>query len=428
MNMAMSIDYTQLPRRDVLCIDVKSYFASVEAVHRRIHPLKAYIIVIANRHNPGSVVLAASPCVKKEFGIKTGSRNFEIPDDPRLMIVEPSMSLYLKVNGMIVDIFRRFVADEDLHVYSIDESFLDSTRSRLLFGDKFEVAQKIQRTIWNELRLVVTIGMGDNPLLAKLALDNEAKNAPAGLAYWSYDNVKETIWCIPELTDMWGISYGYKQRLNNMGIYTVYGLAQADKFKLKDRFGILGLQLYYHAWGVDYSILSEKVGVKEKSYSKGQILMRDYDVEGQIIIVIKEMVDEVAMRLRRHRVAAHEIALGVSYSRDIGDRGFRHQMQLQRSTNSTQELAMHFIRLFKQYWHKQPVRQIHVVCGKLVPAGFEQLDLFTPVEAIARNHVLDETIDQIRARYGKDAIFRACSLMSGGTFLQRANYVGGHKS
>ncbi|MCP3764567.1 Y-family DNA polymerase [Domibacillus sp. A3M-37] len=425
--METPIENDELPHRDVLCIDVKSFFASVEAVRRRIHPLYAYIIVIANRGRPGSVVLAASPRVKKEFGIKTGSRNFEIPNDPRLMVVEPSMALYLKVNQMVMNIFRRFVTDEDLHIYSIDEAFLDVTASRRLFGDKHTIAKMIQRTIWRELRLVVTIGIGDNPLLAKLALDNEGKNARDGIACWTYEDVPEKVWSIHPITDMWGISSGYARSLCNIGIESVRDLAHADKWKLEKKYGIVGLQMYYHAWGIDYSVLSDKVGPREKSYSKGQILMRDYYHEEEIIIVIKEMTEDVASRLRRHGVAASGIALGISYTQDIEDRGFKHQVLLPRSTNATAELAGHFTSLFKKYWMQQPVRQIHVVCSKIQPAGHEQMDLFTPPELDERRHILDKTIDEIRDRFGKDAIFRAYSLMKGGTYLQRAGHVGGHK-
>lgn len=427
MNRRKPIEDDQLSRRDVLCVDVKSFFASVEAVRRRIHPLDAYMIVIANRERPGSVVLAASPRVKKEFGIKTGSRNFEIPNDPRLMIVEPSMLLYLQINQLILNIFRRFVADEDLHIYSVDEAFLDVTASRRLFGDKRTIARKIQYTIWKELRLVVTIGIGDNPLLAKLALDNEGKNAPEGIACWTYEEVPEKVWNIHPITDMWGISSGYAKSLAHIGIESVRDLAHADKWKLKKKFGILGMQMYYHAWGIDYSVISEKAGAREKSYSKGQILMRDYYNEGEIIIVIKEMTEDVANRLRKHGVAAAGIALGISYTRDIEDRGFRHQVLLPRATNTTAELAAHFVRLFKQHWNQQPVRQIHIVCSKLQQAGHEQLDLFIPPEVDERRHNLDETIDEIRDRFGKGAIFHAYSLMRGGTYLQRAGHVGGHK-
>lgn len=392
-----------------------------------MHPLHAYLVVLANKERSGSVVLASSPRVKTEFGIRTGSRKFELPDDPRILVVEPSMSLYLKVNKMIIDIFRRFVADEDLHIYSIDEAFLDVTASRRLFGDSVTIARRIQHTIWRELRLVVTIGIGDNPLLAKLALDNEAKNAKNGLACWSYHDVPKKVWAIEPITDMWGISNGYAKSLHNIGIHSVKELAHADPWKLKKKFGILGLQLYYHAWGVDYSVISERSGPKETSYSKGQILLRDYEEAGEIIIVIKEMVEEVAMRLRRQGSAASGIALAVFYSRDIEDKGFRRQILLPRSTNSTAELSHSFIRLFRAHWQGQPVRQLHIVCRKLAPAGFEQLDLFTPARLDLRRHILDQTIDRIRERYGKDAIFHAYSLLKGGTYLQRAGHVGGHK-
>ncbi|WP_018395835.1 UV-damage repair protein uvrX [Bacillus sp. 37MA] len=426
----MEIDYNTLPKRDLLFIDVKSYFASIEAVRRRIHPLHAYVIVVANKERPGSVILASSPRVKQELGISTGSRNWEINrNDPRLIIVEPSMGLYLKVNKMIVDIVKRFVADEDLHIYSIDEMVIDTTFVTKLHGDKFEIARKIQQTIFKELRLVVTIGIGDNPLLAKLALDNEAKKAPNGMAYWSYENIPETIWRIPKLTDMWGISYGYEERLKRMGIESVYDLAHADKNKLKDRFGIMGLQLFFHSWGVDYTILSERDSLPngEKSFSKGQVLMRDYYKENEITIVIKEMVDEVSSRLRKHGVAAAKIALTVSYSRDIEERGFNKQMQLPKNTNHTMELTRHFIQIFRQHWQGQPVRQIYVSCGKLRKFEYEQLDLFTTADVMEKSHAIDTVMDELRSRYGKDAIFKAYNLMKGGTYLSRANHIGGHK-
>lgn len=423
--MRLDINYDSLPKRSVVCIDVVSYFASVEAVRRKIHPLDAYIAVVADKNRPGSVVLAASPKVKA-MGIKTGSRVYEIPTDSRITLVEPSMKLYLKVNKMIGDIFKRFVSDEDLFFYSIDESFLDLTASERLFGDKFEMARKIQRTIFKELKLVVTVGMGDNPLLAKLAL-SAAKKATNGFAYWSYENIKETIWRIPNLKDMWGISDGYVRRLNQLGIHSVFDLAHADKFKLKKHLGILGMQLYYHAWGVDYSRLSERIETKDKSFSKSQILLRDYYKKDEIFVVIREMVDEVATRLRTHKLAAGRVALGITFSHDIEEKGFKHQMLLPRDTNSTRELYIYFHHIFKKFWAGQPVRQIHIVCSKLSPALYEQMDLFISNEISNKNHTLDEVVDEIRLRFGKDSLFWAGSLLPGGTFLKRANHVGGHK-
>ena len=424
--MGEGIDYSKLPRRDVLCIDVKSFFASVEAVRRKIHPLDAYIIVISDFERPGAVVLASSPKVKKEFGIKTGSRKFQIPEDPKLMIVEPSMSLYLEINRRICDIFRRFVADEDLLVYSIDEAFLDISATRKLFGEPLEIAKKIQKTIWDELKLVVSVGIGDNPLLAKLALDNEAKKNKSQIAYWSYEDVPQTVWRIPKLTDMWGISYGYEKKLNDLGIKSVYELAHSNPLFLKSYLGIMGLQLYYHSWGVDYSRISEKVESKHHSYSKGQMLMRDYDSKTEIMAVLREMVEQVCIRLRKYDMTCEAVSLYISFSKHETSFGFKKTKKLPRATNHTSEIALYFDAIFEENWRGELVRQINVSCEEVKPAEAYQLDLFGSIQSEKTNKI-DNIIDEIREKYGKTSVFRAYNLSHGSTFLHRSGYVGGHK-
>ena len=424
--MGEDIDYSRLPRRDVLCIDVKSFFASVEAVRRKIHPLDAYIIVISDFERPGAVVLASSPKVKKEFGIKTGSRKFEIPNNPKLMIVEPSMSLYLEVNSMICDIFKRYVADEDLLVYSIDEAFLDISSTRKLFGKPMDIAKKIQKAIWDELKLVVSVGIGDNPLLAKLALDNEAKKNKSQIAYWSYEDVPRTVWRIPKLTDMWGISYGYEKKLNDLGIKSVYELAHSNPLFLKSYLGIMGLQLYYHSWGVDYSRISEKVESKHHSYSKGQMLMRDYDSKEEIMAVLREMVEQVCTRLRKYDMTCQSIGLYIGFSKLEDSFGFKKTKKLPRSTNHTSEISLYFDTLFSDNWHGELVRQINVSCDDVKPTESYQLDFLGSIQSEKSNKI-DDIIDEIRAKYGKTSIFRAYNLADGSTFLHRSGYVGGHK-
>ncbi|WP_417202264.1 Y-family DNA polymerase [Acetoanaerobium sticklandii] len=424
--MGEDIDYSKLPRRDVLCIDVKSFFSSVEAVRRKIHPLDAYIIVISDFERPGAVVLASSPKVKKEFGIKTGSRKFQIPEDPKLMIVEPSMSLYLEINRRICDIFRRFVADEDLLVYSIDEAFLDISATRKLFGEPLEIARKIQKIIWDELKLVVSVGIGDNPLLAKLALDNEAKSNKSQIAYWSYENVPRTVWKIPKLTDMWGISYGYEKKLNDLGIKSVYELAHSNPLFLKSYLGIMGLQLYYHSWGVDYSRISEKVESKHHSYSKGQMLMRDYDSKVEIMAVLREMVEQICIRLRKYDMVCEAVSLYISFSKHEASFGFKKTKKLPRATNHTSEIALYFDAIFEENWRGELVRQINVSCEEVNPAEAYQLDLFGSIQSEKTNKI-DNIIDEIREKYGKTSVFRAYNLSHGSTFLHRSGYVGGHK-
>ena len=227
------IDFSHFPRRSILCIDVKSFFASVEAVRRGIDPLEAYIAVVSDVRRTGAVVLASSPKVKSEYSIKTGNRLFEIPKRSPIMVVEPNMALYIHINRAIQNIFRRFVADEDLHIYSIDESILDVTASLKLFGSAEAIAQAILQAVKKELGLIVTAGIGDNPLLAKLALDHEAKKRPPWMAKWTYEMVPQTVWKIHPLTAFWGISRGYDKKLKGMGIYTVEALAHANPICLK---------------------------------------------------------------------------------------------------------------------------------------------------------------------------------------------------
>lgn len=420
------IDYAKLPRRDVLCIDVKSFFASVEAVRRKMHPLEAYVIVISNFDRPGAVVLAASPRVKKEFGIKTGSRKFEIPNDPRLKIVEPSMALYLKVNQMICDIFRKYVAEEDLLIYSIDESLLDVSETRQLFGDAWTIAERIQREIWQTLKLVVAVGIGDNPLLAKLALDNDAKHNAKQMAYWSYEDVPNTVWKIPKLTDFWGISKGYERRLNALSIYSVYDLAHSSKDLLKARMGVLGEQLYYHSHGVDYTRLSERIESKSKSYGKGQTLMRDYHNSEEVLRVLFELVEDVAQRLRAHGKICGHIGLMIATSKNAEEKGFHKAFHLPRQTNATGELQKHFKYLFIKYWSGAPVRQLYVSCDALSDDSFQQMDLFSMFKD-GKHSKVDGVIDGLRERYGKTSVFKAANLAEGSSFKERAAYVGGHK-
>ncbi len=430
----MKIDYSKLPRRDIFCIDVKSFFASVEAVRRKIHPLDAYIIVVSNTVSKGAVVLASSPKVKKEFNIKTGSRRFEIPDDKKLMIVEPSMGLYLRVNAMLLDIFRRYVSEDDLLIYSIDEAFLDISSVTEIFGEPHDIAKMIKDEVWNRLKLVVAVGIGDNPLLAKLALDNDAKYSASQIAYWSYERVPYTVWKIKTLKDMWGISYGYEKRLNNLGIRSVYDLAHSDPNVLKSSLGIIGLQLFYHSHGVDYSIIREKTPTMRKSYSKGQILLSDYTDKDEILFIIREMTEEVAARLRSHDMLCQNISLFVGFGRpksesDIFENkrnGFSKSHKLSRASNSTSELFENFCHLFLSNWMDEPVRQINISCNDLIISSHVQLNLFSMQQDI-RQKKIDLVIDNIRNKYGKTSVFRAYNLMHGSTFLQRSGFVGGHK-
>lgn len=421
------IDYSRCPLRYILCIDVKSFFASVEACRRGLDPLQAYIVVISDFKRPGAIVLASSPKMKAEFDIRTGNRKFEVPNDPKIMLVEPSMQLYIEINRQIHKIFQEFAADEDILTYSIDESFIDVTETAHLFGTPWEIAEMIKQRIQAEVGLPVTIGIGDNPLLAKLAMDNSAKKRPEQIAYWGYQDVPDTVWKIPKLTDFWGISYGYAKKFRAMGIYSIYDLAHADPAILKKRFGILGLQHYYHANGVDYSILSQRVEVKSKGFSKSQVLFRDYETIEDIRIVMSEMIEAVAKRLRHHDVVCQSIHLYVGYSDKVLAPGLAKSRRLRRPSQGTDFLVKAFMDLFHSGWRGEPVRTIHVSCNDIIDRHYEQLDLWNLGEKTAAQR-LDETMDQIRDKFGTAAIYRGNTLSAGSTFFERNKQVGGHKA
>lgn len=422
----MNIDYNKLPLRYILCVDVKSFFASVEAVRRGIDPLEAYIIVVSGLDRPGGIVLASSPKVKAEFGIKTGNRKFEIPPNDKLMLVNPSMSLYLEFNRKIHAIFQDFAADEDIVVYSIDESLLDITSTAHLFGYPWQVAELIRDRIKQELGLAVTIGIGDNPLLAKLALDNEAKKNQSQIAYWSYESIPETVWKIPKLTDFWGISRGYEKRFNKLGIYSIYSLAHFNPEILKSKFGIMGLQQYYHANGVDYSILRDKVEHKSKGFSKGQILMRDYSDKADILTILMEMTEDLALRLRHHHYECRSVAIYCGYSSNEAEFGFSVSKKLSAPTAGTKALQDIFTALFEKNWSGQKVRQFNLSLNDVEMEQGHQMS-FWEIKEFNETAELDHVLDEIKDRFGLTSIFKGHSLTKGSTLFQRSKNVGGHQ-
>lgn len=422
------VHYHDQPHRQVLCVDVKSFFASVEAVERRLHPLKAYIAVISRGHNQGGLILAASPRVKEEFGIKTGSRKYDIPPHAPIQLVPPRMGLYLKKNADIIDIFRHYVSENDLHIYSIDESFLDVTASQRLFGNSYEIARKIQQHIWKDLHLVVSIGIGDNPLLAKLALDNEAKQNKENnyIAHWTYESVPQTVWKIDPITDMWGIGKRTQKSLHQLGIDSVYELSQYDVNRLKKLYGVMGEQLFYHAHGIDQSIITEKYQPLATSFSRSQILEYDYTQVDAIKIIIKEMTDLVGARLRDHQLEAGLVHLTVGYSRHIQSRGFSRQQSIE-PTNHSRPLIQVALNLFDTFYEDLPVRMVGVSCGKLRQQHHLQLNLFEEADQTLQAIQLEKTIDRVRSRYGYASLVQASSLMEGATAIDRSHLIGGHR-
>lgn len=420
----MEIDYRMLPHQNILCIDMKSFYASCAAVINGLDPLECHLAVIGNLKQPGSVVLAASPRLKKDYGIQTGSRLFEIPDDTRIQLVEAKMALFLRISTEIARLLNRYVPKEAIHVYSVDESFLKLDGTMQLWGDALTAAQKIRDEMFREFQLTCSIGIGPNMLLSKLCLDLEAKKT--GIAEWTYEDVPKKLWPVSPLRKMWGIGRRVERTLNNMGIFNIGQLAAYNPALLEKKFGIMGMQLYYHAWGVDLSEPGAPIMSGQISFGKSQILLRDYKEKHEIKAVILEMCEEVARRAREHGKAGRTVSLGIGYSEKEFGGGFLRSKSIEEPTNVTMRVYRICLELFEAHYTGRTVRQISIALSNIVDDGTFQLSLFEPNQVRERD--LGYVMDHIRRRHGAVSLLRAVSYTEAGTARKRAGLVGGHKA
>jgi DNA polymerase V len=421
-----------------MVIDSKSFYASVEAVDRGEDPLKTLLVVMSTQANTnGGLVLAASPMAKKVLGIKNVMRQRDVPKDPRLTIVQPRMNYYIEKNKAVNDIFREFVAEEDLVLYSIDESLLDFTPSWEYLTYRFggdltleKLAGIIQDEVHERLGLYLTIGIGDNPVQAKMALDITAKQNSSLIGEWHYETIPETLWQVTDISEVWSIGSRTSKRLRKLGVTNMYDLAHIDPGVLYKEFGkVKSGELYALAWGIDRSILSQRYTPKEKSYSNGQVLPRDYTDALEIENVIREIGEQVASRLRAKNVSASVVSLGIGFSYKESEKsashGFSGQMTID-ATNQSDKIAAALKLLFREHYQGEVVRNVYVSAGKLSPGNLMQLDLFEPRQQTESRHNIDFVVDDIRKKFGITSIIKSTSAGFGGTMINRAGLVGGH--
>ena len=414
--------YANCPDRVIVCIDMKCFYASCIAMLEGLDVEQEPIAIVGNLHQVGSIVLAASPPMKQHFHIKTGNRRYDIPNHPSIKLFEPKMDFFLQMSIEITKLIMQFVPREAIHVYSVDESFIDLTGTEKLWGAPEETAMTIRQAIYNQFGIPSAVGMGPNMLMAKLALDLEAK--ATGFAKWTYKDVPQKLWPIAPLSEMWGIGRRMEYALNKKGIFSVYDLAHANLKMLEDEFGIIGNQLYYHAWGIDLSTFEEPDTKEPMSFGKGQMLMRDYHTHEEILIVLLEMCEDIAKRARMAGYIGATVSLGVSYSRSALEKNFYRSKTMIEPTNETMKMYETCKELFNIHFAEQPVRQLSVRLSNLQPHGSIQLDLFDKQKE--QRQMLGYTMDAIRERFGATSLLRAVSFTTSGTAMQREQLVGGH--
>ena len=412
--------------RNFLCIDLKSFFASAECLDRGLNPFTTPLVVANPTQGNGAITLAVTPYLKT-LGVKSRGRLYEIPKNIKYMIAKPRMSLYLAKSREVVEVYLKYVSLEDLHIYSIDECFLDVTNYLKMYEKSdYELALDILEDVQKSTGLTATCGIGPNMLLAKLSMDIEAKHNKDFIAKWTYDDIPNKLWPIHPLSKIWGIGPRMEVNLNRLGIYSVYDLAHYDRNKLKQKFGVIGTELWNHANGIDLSLIGDMEKTKDKSYSHSQVLFKDYN-GNNIKIIIREMVEVVTMRLHKNHVTSSLIGLGIGYSKDVGG-SFYHQIKLDQPTDIESVILANALMIFDKYYEDLPIRKVTVSCGKLQEKSGVQLNIFDNIEKIREQEQINEAILEIKDKYGKNALLKASSLLDDSTIQERNKKIGGHSA
>lgn len=412
--------------KNILCIDLKSFYASVECALLGLDPFETPLVVADKSRGGGSIVLAVSPYLKK-FGVPGRCRIYELPTNIPIIYQKPRMEKYLEYSTKIVEIYLRFISEEDLYVYSVDEAFLDVTNylSYYKLTDE-QLALKILQTILDETKLTATCGIGPNMLIAKLALDIESKKAPNFMAKWTYDNLEEKLWPVTPISEMWGIGRNMERNLNHMGYYKIGDIANAKIERLKKRFGVLGEELYYHTHGIDQSLIQDKMKIRpvNKSYGISQVLFRDYYAP-DIFQIVREMVDDVCRRLRINKKKAKTIHFGLGYSKEIGG-GFARQVTLEQATSSEAQVFKTCLDLINMNYEGDAIRRIHISVSGLVQNEAYQFSLFEDAEEVVKEQQVFAAMDEIKDRFGKNSVNRASTELDTSTAKARNEMIGGH--
>lgn len=412
-----------------MIIDLKSFYASVECVDRGLDPMTALLAVADKERSKGTICLAISPAMKA-LGIKNRCRIYEIPTHLDYIVAPPRMQRYIDVSADIYEIYLSYVAKEDIYVYSIDEAFLDVTAYLNLYGlSAHELALRIMDDIRNNLGLRATCGIGTNLYLAKVALDILAKHSPDFIAELDEDSFKERLWEHRPLTDFWRIGPGTQRRLNSLGMYTQKDIALFPEKMLYKQFGVLAEYLIDHAWGREPCTMQDikNYQTRSKSLSCGQVLMRDYSYDDALIIV-KEMADELSLNMVAAHVVSNNISLFIGYSKDTFPQTGA-STTLQVTTNSFRILMEAFVQLYVRSTLKNvPIRRINVSANSVLDECFEQYSFFVDPTIMEKDRKIIRSVNQIKNRYGKNAIVKGMDLLEAGNTIARNGFIGGHKA
>ena len=438
--------------RSYLCIDLKCFYASVECVDRGKDPFEHRLVVADPTRGPKTICLAISPAMKA-LGVRNRCRVFEIPGGIDYEMAPPRMRRYMEVSADIYELYLRYFSPEDIHVYSIDECFIDVTPYLDLYGKTpRELATMLMELVLRETGVCATAGIGTNLFLAKVALDITAKHVEDHIGELDEERYKCLIWPHRPITDIWGIGPGIARRLARMGAHDMGGVALLDERGLYDEFGINAELLIDHAWGIEPCTMAEIHAYRPRAHSmgSGQVLMRDYSFE-EAGTILREMVDGLVLELVDKGLVCSHISLFVGYAHERGGadeagtpaqtftgehgtrvvgrrgEGANASRKLAEATSSREALTAAFLTLYAEVVDpNRAVRRVNIAAGELVPEEYAEFTLFSDPAANTAEKSLARATMAVKRRFGKNALVRGISLRPEATARERNQQVGGH--
>lgn len=413
-----------------LCIDLKSFYASVECVERGWDPLTARLVVADPERSEKTICLAVSPALK-QMGVPNRCRVFQIPKEIPYKMAPPRMQLYIDYAAEIYGVYLKYIAKEDIQVYSIDEAFLDVMDYLHLYQmTAVELGRKIMQDILDTTKIPAACGVGTNLYLAKVALDIMAKHETDRIAYLDEARYREKLWKHKPLTDFWRVGRGTVERLSNMGICTMKEIAHARESLLYKAFGIDAELLIDHAWGREPVTIADIKAYRPKntSFSSGQVLPRDYEYE-EGVLVVKEMADLLCLDLVDQGLVTSHISLVIGYSNQKCFEPAKGSTTLRSATSSNRRLLSYVEQLYRRIVRPGAyIRRITLTYTGVMTEDYQQFDLFSNPEETEKDVKAQRAAISIKQRYGRNAILKGMNLEESATTIERNGQIGGHKS
>lgn len=402
---------------------MESFYAGVEVAKNPALQGKP-VAVCGDPQERRGIVLAASK-EAKACGIKTGMAAWECAGlCPRVILIRPHMQDYIDASLKITDVLAGFT--DRIFPYSIDEQFLDMSGCERLFGPPEKMAGLIIESIRERTGIRCRVGIGENPLQAKMACDQFAKKNKAGVFRLSHQNYAQHTWPLP-IRNLFGVGGRMERNFFNIGVRAIGHLARLPKEDLKCRWGISGEVLWLNAQGIDHSTVEPQASTTDTRKGTGHsiTLPRDYRFKEEIEVVLLEIVEVICRRARSWGKAGrvvHVYCRGADFDLPAG---FSRQVKMSEPTAITMDVYAYVLKLFYAHWDRRPIRALGVSLASLGDLREMQLSLTDPKE---KKMALSRAMDAIRNRYGTASLFRSSSLTAGGMLFERATKIGGHEA